>query len=183
MTRNRLLALALFVSVAVNIFAASVFLGPAFRQGPSLGPMTGERYLGSHGERHGERHGLDLHQLEHLSDASQQKVRAIWRDSRRDLHREFRASIKARRGLTEALTAETYDAQAVMAAQADAGKVVTGSYDKAVNVRDIRRPTAGPIRTLQLHSGAVFCLAFAQSRLVTGSADQTVRLCKFDSGT
>ncbi|MEN8722535.1 MAG: periplasmic heavy metal sensor [Alphaproteobacteria bacterium] len=118
MTRNRLLALALFVSVAVNIFAASVFLGPAFRQGPSLGPMTGERYLGSHGERHGERHGLDLHQLEHLSDASQQKVRAIWRDSRRDLHREFRASIKARRGLTEALTAETYDAQAVMAAQA-----------------------------------------------------------------
>ncbi len=105
MSRNRLLAIALFVSVAVNIFAVAVFLGPVMHRGGMMGP------------RDGMHHGLGPRQLEHLSDESRDQVRDIWRDSRRALHREFRAMIAARRALTAALTAPSYDENAVIAAQ------------------------------------------------------------------
>ncbi len=107
MTRDRLLSIALFISVAVNIFAVAVFLGPVFHHGPT----------GPDGPGRGFGHGLGKYQLEGLSETSQDNVRAIWRDSRRDLYRQFRESAKARKALTAALTAETYDEQAVIDAQ------------------------------------------------------------------
>lgn len=63
-----------------------------------------------------------------------------------------------------------------------AHKVVTGSYDKCVKAWDLRFPTE-PVLTVQSHQGAVFCLRFDETRLVTGGADHFLKIFDFKTST
>lgn len=103
MTAQRLLAIALFVSLGVNILLAAALFAPHMR--------------GKHGMM-GARHHLMEEQLAGLSDETRPKVEAIWQAHHQELRGAFSAMRQARRALTEALTAETYDEAAVEAAMA-----------------------------------------------------------------
>jgi WD40 repeat protein len=66
-----------------------------------------------------------------------------------------------------------------MAVQSDDNyKVVSGSNDKTILVWDVRRPS-GPVRSLAVHSGAVFSLAIDETRIISGSADGTLKISTF----
>ncbi len=67
---------------------------------------------------------------------------------------------------------------AVMAVQADGYRVVSAGNDKTILVWDTRRPVA-PVRSLNVHSAAVFCLAMDDTRIVSGSADGTLKISTF----
>ena len=72
-------------------------------------------------------------------------------------------------------------ASSVMAVQYDgAYRVVSGSYDKKIRVWDTRRGGPAPLRTLEAHSGAVFCLQFDDAKVVSGSADRQVKIFSFE---
>ncbi len=101
MTASRLFAIALFVSVAVNILLAAALFSPHMRGG-------------HHGP--GARHALMDEQLATLSDDTRPKVEAIWKSHHQELRGSFREMRQARRALKQALTADTYDAAAVEAA-------------------------------------------------------------------
>jgi len=59
-----------------------------------------------------------------------------------------------------------------------AHQVVSGSNDKTVRLWDLRQ-NGRCLRTLEAHSSAVFAVQADQSRIITGSADQTCRIFSF----
>lgn len=99
MTKTRLLALILFASVALNIFALAVFAGPFWHHRAFV------------------KHGPGGPQMAALSEETRGTVKDIWREHRSDMRATFKEMRSARRALTAALTAETYDPAAVEAAQ------------------------------------------------------------------
>lgn len=56
--------------------------------------------------------------------------------------------------------------------------MVTGSYDKSVKAWDIRNPSEA-LCTILSHQGAVFCLKFDETRLVSGGADHFLKVFDF----
>jgi WD40 repeat protein len=66
----------------------------------------------------------------------------------------------------------------VMALQFDANfRLVSGGYDKTIRVWDLR--TGRQLRTLFGHSSAVFSLQFDADKIVSGSADRSVKVWNF----
>lgn len=101
MTKTRLLSIALFVSVAVNVFAIAVFLTPVFHH----------RGDGMHVPRFGAAMMADL------SPDTRTAVHDLWHEARGDMRAQIRQMRQARRQLTMVLTADDYDDEAVKAAQ------------------------------------------------------------------
>ncbi|MGB1089046.1 MAG: periplasmic heavy metal sensor, partial [Alphaproteobacteria bacterium] len=88
--------------------------------------LLGPRFHGPHGKgagmmggMMGPRHHLMQEQLATLSPETRGKVEDIWRTHHRALRGSFREMRKARRALTQALTADSYDPQIVADAMAD----------------------------------------------------------------
>jgi WD40 repeat protein len=54
------------------------------------------------------------------------------------------------------------------------------SVCRATSCRDLRRD-AKPVRSFEIHSGAVFSLAIDPERIVSGSADRSIKILKFSS--
>ncbi len=70
-------------------------------------------------------------------------------------------------------------ANSVLAVQFDEQyKLVSGGYDKTVRVWDMR--TGRCLRSLFGHSSAVFCLQFDYQKIISGSADKSMKLCDFE---
>lgn len=101
MTRTKIMAMALFASLALNVFAGAALLRPVF------GPP-----------HHRGHHGPDKAQMEALSDETRTAMRALWDQNRDGMRVQFRAIREARRDVAAALTAKTFDEQAVRDAQA-----------------------------------------------------------------
>lgn len=100
MTKPRILALILFVSVALNIFALAVFAGPFWHHRAFV------------------KHGPGSAQMAALSDETRAEVKEIWRGHRSEMRGIFKEMRAARRALTEALTATPYSEETVASAQA-----------------------------------------------------------------
>lgn len=60
----------------------------------------------------------------------------------------------------------------------DAYQMVTGSYDKTIKVWDMR--TGRVVNTLEGHSSAIFSLQFDYDKIVSGSADMSLKLWDFN---
>lgn len=74
-----------------------------------------------------------------------------------------------------ALTGHT---QPVMAVASVGWRVVSGSYDETVRLWDARRPDKA-LRSFKDHSGAVFCVAADERRLISGGVDHTICVSAF----
>ncbi len=58
--------------------------------------------------------------------------------------------------------------------RADRGEVISGSYDRSLRVWSLRSGEC--LRTLEGHAGRVLCLCSSEDQLLSGSADQTIKV-------
>lgn len=71
---------------------------------------------------------------------------------------------------------------AVMAVAQDEYKLVSGGYDKAIRIFDLRRLNGSKsccVRRLEAHSGAIFSLVVNHKKIISGAADHTIKTFQF----
>mmetsp|Transcript_4536 Transcript_4536/g.6255 ORF Transcript_4536/g.6255 Transcript_4536/m.6255 type:complete len:651 (+) Transcript_4536:175-2127(+) len=68
----------------------------------------------------------------------------------------------------------------VMAVQHDGNfRVVSGSYDRTIKLWDIRNPL-NPIQSFDKHTAAIFALQFDEDKIISGSADHSMKIFQFN---
>ena len=58
-------------------------------------------------------------------------------------------------------------------------RVVSGGHDKQLKIWDLRRPEAC-VATVAANSAAIFALQFDENKVIAGTADQTVKVFRFN---
>jgi WD40 repeat protein len=77
----------------------------------------------------------------------------------------------------------------VMCVSQSGYRVASGAYDSTVNVYDLRKLGESAaaqsclVRTLEAHSAAVFSVELHQDCLISGSADHTIRVFRFQASS
>lgn len=139
MTLNKWLSIALFLSLALNVFAAGVLVGDKRHRMGKPSPA----------------------QFHELSPEGQAAITQIWQAHRGDMQTHRSQHRRAHRALRKALTATPYDEEAVLAAQARMAEVMgrartlhdeavlksarqLSDEDRAIFLRSLPRPPMGP---------------------------------------